>query len=316
MRWNAIVGLGVWVLVFIAGQLRWHELGWIELAFLFAPLAVVPLGLELTWHAEAGFARRLPERIARVLQLPGALAVTASFLLPRGRVAAMLAAGWVLVCALLALGSAVRIYDGGLRRFDSTFPIVAFLYLPVAGAWLVASRLGLTPMNFQEPVVLLTAVHFHYAGFAAAILARSSRAASIRAKRQPAGFLNCVALGVLTGPGLVASGFVIGPRVKLCGALLIAVSEVGLAVCFVHSIWWVDDLRAKLLIGTAAASVIFSMFFAGIWAVGEYPLQPFVHLAEMARIHGTANAFGFTLCGLLGWMRAARTTPNSRSVWP
>jgi hypothetical protein len=314
MRWNALVGAGVWVLVLIVGQLRWHELGWIELAFLFAPLAIVPLGLELTWRAEAGFARLLPERIARVLQLPGALAATASFLLPRGRVAAMLAAGWVLVCGLLALGGAVRIYDGGLRRLDSTFPIVAFLYLPVAGAWLVASRLGLSPLSFQEPIVLLTAVHFHYAGFAAALLARSACAVLIRAKRQAAAFANCVATGVLIGPGLLAIGFVVGPRVKLSAALLIAVSEVGLAVCFVQAICCVDDLRAKLLIGTAAASVIFSMFFAGIWAVGEYPLQPFVHLAEMARLHGTANALGFTFCGLLGWMRVARTTPNSRSV--
>jgi hypothetical protein len=47
------------------------------------------------------------------------------------------------------------------------------------------------------------------------------------------------------------------------------------------------------------------MTLAGVWAVGEFPLQPFVHLAEMAQFHGTADAFGFTLCGLLGWSWAA-----------
>jgi hypothetical protein len=51
-------------------------------------------------------------------------------------------------------------------------------------------------------------------------------------------------------------------------------------------------------------SVVFSMVMAALWAIGEYPLQPFVHLAEMARLHGTANAFGFTFCGLFGWIVA------------
>jgi len=58
-------------------------------------------------------------------------------------------------------------------------------------------------------------------------------------------------------------------------------------------------------------SVLFAMVFAGAWAIGEYPLQPFVHLAQMAKFHGTANATGFTVCGLLGWTIAGRgATPT------
>jgi len=41
-----------------------------------------------------------------------------------------------------------------------------------------------------------------------------------------------------------------------------------------------------------------------VWAIGEYPLQQFVNLDQMERFHGTANALGFTLCGLLGWILA------------
>jgi hypothetical protein len=41
----------------------------------------------------------------------------------------------------------------------------------VGGAWLVASRLGMRPMGIQEPIGLLTAVHFHFAGFATAMIA-------------------------------------------------------------------------------------------------------------------------------------------------
>jgi hypothetical protein len=45
------------------------------------------------------------------------------------------------------------------------------LYLPIGGAWLVASRLGIQPLGFGDTIVLLTAVHFHFAGFAAPVLA-------------------------------------------------------------------------------------------------------------------------------------------------
>lgn len=310
MMRNAMVGAAVWALILMTAQWRWLELGWIELVFLFAPLVIVPLGLELTKRAEPGLARPFPERIASSIQLPCAGAACVSFLMPRGQVSASLAAMWLLLCALLALGSALRIYRGGLRHLGSAFPVVAFLYLPVGGAWLVASRLGFTPMNFQEPVVLLTAVHFHYAGFAAALLARSVYALLIRSMRHSSAFVKSIAIGVLIGPGLLAGGFVIGPRTKLFAALVVTLSEIGLAFCFALAIWKIGDLKAKFLIGLAAASVVFSMVLAGLWAIGEYPLQPFVHLAEMARLHGTANAFGFTLCGLLGFVHAAKADFN------
>jgi YndJ-like protein len=165
-------------------------------------------------------------------------------------------------------------------------------------------------MNFQEPTVLLTAVLFHYAGFAASLLARSSRVALGHARTpRPliTAFPNVVALGVLAGPGMLAAGFVIGPRLKLLAALVLAASEIGLALCFLFAVGRLRDLPAKLLVLMGAVSVVFSMIFAALWAIGEYPLQPFVHLSEMARLHGTANAFGFTLCGLLGWARATST---------
>jgi len=51
---------------------------------------------------------------------------------------------------------------------------MARIDLAVGGAWLVASRLGMRPMGIQEPIVLLTAVHFHYAGFATATIAAAT----------------------------------------------------------------------------------------------------------------------------------------------
>ena len=43
------------------------------------------------------------------------------------------------------------------------------------------------------------------------------------------------------------------------------------------------------------------MILAVVWAIGEYPLEAFVNIRQMAEFHGVLNAVGFVVCGLLGW---------------
>jgi hypothetical protein len=314
MKRSAIIGGIIWCGLFGAAAAQRVELDWIELLFLLAPLVIVPLGLRLTRDIEASAGPSAAERIARAIQLPCALIVVISFHLAPGIAAAGLASTWLAFSGMLALDGLIRLIRGAHRNFDSAFAAVAFLYLPVGAAWLCASRFGLRPFGFEEPIVLLTAVHFHYAGYAAQLLARSSRRAAMRSKASPTkmAVLNVIVTGVMAGPALLAAGFVIGPRVKLAGAIVVAASEMGLALSFLWGIGRISQRGARWLIGLAAASVAFAMVLAGVWAVGEFPLQPFVHLAEMAQFHGTANAFGFTLCGLLGWSWAAAGTGARR----
>jgi len=314
---NAIFGGAVWSVLGIAARAGKVDLNWIELLFLFTPLVIVPLGLELTSRMEVGAVVSIPERAARAVQIPAAALAVAAFFCAPGHLAAGLACGWLAFCGLLAVGGVMRLAKSAYKRFDSACAAIAFIYISVGGAWFVASRFGLTPIGFQEPIVLLTAVHFHYAGFAAPLLARSTgRALSPRFN---GGASSTLFRGILTlvllGPGFLAAGFVIGPRVKLLAAIILAAAEIGLAISLLFTLRNIQSVAAKLLISISALSVIFSMAMAGLWAIGEYPLQPFVHLAEMARLHGTANAFGFTLCGLLGWniASAGRLTSGARS---
>ena len=46
------------------------------------------------------------------------------------------------------------------------------------------------------------------------------------------------------------------------------------------------------------------MILAATYAVGEFTERYWLLIPRMAGIHGTANALGFTLCGLLGWSLA------------
>jgi len=294
-------GAILWAVLVACAFLGKLDLATIELLFLLAPLVIIPLGLEILQRLDPLSQPAAIERLGRLLQPFAAVLAVLSFWFPPGRIAAMLSGGWLLFCAALGLSGLARVMRGALAQLDTACAAVALLYLPVGGAWLVASRLGLNPMGFQEPIVLLTAVHFHYAGFAAPLLAgATSRALAGRGAVIRVVF-RLATWGILAGPGLLATGFVVGPRLKLVAALVLALSQTLLAVCIFAALRAVAHRFARVLLGVSALSVAFAMTLAATWAVGEYPSHPFVNLPQMSRLHGTANALGFVFCGLLGW---------------
>jgi hypothetical protein len=304
MKRNATFGGVVWVGLVVASQSHVARLTTIELLFLLGPLVVVPLGLELCPRLVRAEEIGVVPGAARWLQVPAALCAVGAFWSPPGITAAALALPWLGFGCVMG-GVAVRnLIRGGLKSLNTACLIASFLYLPVGCAWLVASRLGISPMGFQEPIVLLTAVHFHFAGFAAPLLALAVQSGLQLRNSAPQSIFRIVAAGVLAGPGLLAAGFVIGPRVKLAAALVVACSEVALSIYFLAAIRTLRPRLAQTFVTASGVSVLFAMVLAAVWAIGEFPLQPFVHLDEMARFHGTANGIGFILCGLVGWTLA------------
>ncbi|MGA9981111.1 MAG: YndJ family transporter, partial [Candidatus Sulfotelmatobacter sp.] len=208
---------------------------------------------------------------------------------------------------------------------------VACVDLAVGGAWLVASRLGWRPMGIQEPIGLLTAVHFHFAGFATAMIA----GATLRfAEARFAGrdvlmrWLRGVVVLVLGMPFLVAAGFVISPGLKMVAAMAFSASVAGLA----GFVWMcaqnpdvsqrtremghaarVEDGTARGLLRVAAGAVFVGMALSGIYAVADFVKSEWLPIPRMASTHGVLNALGFCLLGLLGWLveGSARTTEDT-----
>jgi hypothetical protein len=303
---RAITGGILWSGLVAASILGLLRLGTIELLFLLAPLIVTPLGLGLIVQLESVKTSDPPISVARWVQVPATLCVIASFWLTPGMRATILTLPWFCFGCFLGFWGLARLARGGYQHLRTICVIMSFLYLPIGCAWLVASRAGLSPMNFQEPIVLLTAVHFHFAGFAAPLLAAATVAKFEKASEPTRNILNVATAGVLIGPGMLAAGFVIGPHLKLAAALLIACSEIGLAFFFLAAVRAMRPPLAQVFVAFSAASVLVAMVFAGTWAIGEFPLQPLVNLTEMTRFHGIANALGFTVCGLLGWTISVR----------
>jgi hypothetical protein len=291
---SAIVGALAWL-----GLLGWGRRGdspfWVvELLFLLAPLVLVPLALALL--GEPGI-----EREARRLQPGCALAALLSFLAPRGPAAAVLAAPWLAFTGLLALHGLARLRRRGLSPPAELAIDAALLFLPIGAGWLVLSRLGAAPLGFEEPIVLLTAVHFHYAAFTALVLIGLAGRALVGSSVYPG-----IVYATIIGTPLVAAGITASPFLELVGTAAIAVALCTLATATLSRIVPRLPGAPRVLLGLSASSILVSMPLALIWAAGRFLDQPTVALSTMARTHGTANALGFALCGLLGWTLAGR----------
>jgi YndJ-like protein len=277
-----------------------NALGPIEILFLLAPVAVVPLAMRLSAAPKDATP---PRSAARRLQPWAALAVVASFLVRRGPSAAVLAGVWLTVTGLVAHHGWQR-----LRRPARGVAEVAVsagcLMLPIGGGWLVLSRLGVGAFGFEEPLVLLTAVHFHYAAYATLVLVgRAGRVlGESRAYRLIAG-------GAMAGPPLLAAGITFSPRLEIvaAGIIVLAVSGLG-ALTLVRIVPRVPP-AARALLTLSSVSAFAGMACALAYALGEFTGIGTISLGQMARIHGPLNALGFVLAGLIGWTLAPRSHP-------
>jgi hypothetical protein len=298
-----LLGAAVWLGMVAVTWGGWPQLGVIELLFLLAPWIVVPLAASLIPPIDNTETPGAQRPALRWIVFAAAALATISLFLPTGILSASFASAWVLVCTFFALRGLRRLWRYRTHSFSQFCFASGEAYLIVGGSWLVASRLGLQPVGFQEPIVLLTAVHFHFAGFLSAVLAGLSYE-RLRETwwSKP---LGTALTGVVCGPGLLGLAFLVGPKAKLAAVILIVAGQVGLATGMVRVALSKVHPVARALLLFSSACIVAGMALAASWALGEYPLQSFVELGRMERVHGTLNAIGFGICGLIGWKNAA-----------
>ncbi|MFE6982058.1 YndJ family protein [Streptomyces griseus] len=263
-------------------------------------LVVVPAGLRLSGRQELERIRRLWPLFA----VPGALALW----LPRSTTATALACCYALGTVLLALHAPRRAVRS--RDLDPAgIALLTALVTPaVAATALVAERSGHELFGFDLGILALTVPHFHYAGFAAALIA----GLVCRVSDGPAG--RFAALSVPVGTLLVLAGYFIGDWAELVGAVVLTAGmwTVGLLT------WRLGradgrDRTTRLLLLTSAAVLVATMLLALSWALGEATGLPHPTLTWMAATHGLGNALGFALCSLLAWRRI-RTERTDRTA--
>ncbi|MEU9319991.1 YndJ family protein [Streptomyces sp. NPDC048295] len=273
----------------------------VGLTVMLGMLVVVPVGLRLAGAPELDRMRRWWPLFA----VPGAVALW----LPRGGPATALAACYALGAALLALHALPRLLllrSLPTSRAPAEIALLTALVTPsIAAAALVAERAGHPLLGFGPGILALTVPHFHFAGFAAALVSGLvCRTTDSRAGR-------FAALSVPLGTLLVLIGYFIGDRAELAGAVVLTAGMWTVALLTWRSIRGRNrDRITRALLAVSSAVLAVTMVLALSWALGEATGLPHPTLTWMAATHGVGNALGFALCSLLAWRRLQNRTDH------
>ena len=263
----------------------------------------MPLGLRLV-PLTGRFAIRLLG-IARLAQPIGAAGALASFLLPVGWVSGLVAAAWLAVCGLAGLSGLAELFEARSIRPTHLLPAAAVGFLTFGAGWLVVYRAGVD-LGFSPTVAELTAVHFHYAGFAAGMMSALTLAALRAAAPHPARIAELAGLLVVAGTPITAAGFatglllltVIGPVLLASGVLATAA-----LTAFVVAPRMLSQ-AARWLLTISAAGVVLPMLLGVDYAAARVFPVPAIDMRSMALLHGDLNALVFVLIGFVGWLLA------------
>ncbi|MFG2639734.1 YndJ family protein [Streptomyces sp. NPDC048370] len=282
---------------------------------------VVPLGLSLIDGPRPRALHTL-HRLWPLFALPGAV----SLWLPRSPTAAALAAVYALATLALALCAPARLAARLRHRpaegtgppvhplAPSEIAVLTALATPsVAGLALVAERAGHQLLGFDLGILALTVPHFHFAGFAAALVAGLVCCTSDGPGTRFA------ALSVPLGTLLVLLGYFVDDWAELAGAVVLTAGMWAVALAT-----WRDlrpdvsrDRVTRALLAVSAVVLVATMLLALSWALGEATGLPHPNLTWMTATHGLGNALGFALCSLLALRRLRATAPSKETApWP
>ena len=177
--------------------------------------------------------------------------------------------------------------------------LAAALYLPVGAVWALFDQLSYQPLGFSGVIVLLTGVHFHYAGFALPWL-------TSKLDRREAPHLNLAAIwGVIFGVPLVAIGITSSQLnwpwwVETGAVTLLGLSALVISVEYVR----LGGKRrgiVRALFMLAGSALGAGMMLALLYGWRPVVALEWVTIPAMYTLHGTLNSWGFCLPGILGW---------------
>jgi YndJ-like protein len=311
LRRLALAGAFAWSITLFVRLADAAETEMIERILLLGIFVIVPLGLSLIGATDERSHRLL--RFVAVLDPFAAVAAFVSLLLQPRLSISILVVPWLVVTMAIASIGFLRMLQMNLRGAAEISVSASLIYLPIGSVWLFAYASGIQPIGFGETIVLLTAVHFHFAGFAAPLLV------GLTARRLDRSWnlaLAVAVVGVIAGTPLVAAGITASPLIALLGAAVMTIGLLALSILTIKDVIpGIPSSIARLLLLISSLAVLPAMALACTYAYSIVFKKLIIDIPQMAMTHGLANSFGFALCGLTAWVivdASARRNPNAR----
>ncbi|MCC7244069.1 MAG: YndJ family transporter [Saprospiraceae bacterium] len=213
----------------------------------------------------------------------GAALATVSMLTEPGWLSALLATPW------LAGGLWVSLAgwrDFSLKQIGLSQISVRFgcLFLLVGVIWFWADRADIRLLGFGEDIVRLTALHFHFAGFALPVLA------GLMLAHFPTNLLRIAAVGVMAGIPLTAIGITtthlgMGPYIETAASVTMSLSALLVALALLHASWSFKSIFMAL----SGLVLLFTMSLALGYGLRVITPEWALSLDYMRAIHGSLN---------------------------
>lgn len=262
--------------------------GYVFLLLLAAPLWLVPIGWRLL-----GYSNRL-----RWLGLLAALSLTIAYLIPQGNIAGLLALPWVILNLVLAFRALFAPLSLALEKLCE---LGALIFIVVGACWALADRIDYSPLDFDSIITLLTAVHFHYAGFILPIVT-----ARLIPKVSPT-WGTWLGYGVLAGMPLVAIGITaehidLPPLLESLAVTIMASAGASVGLSHLWLGWKHRDQRYGWAWLIGGMALLVGMTLALFYGWRHFHQLSFLSIPWMYAVHGTLNAIGFAVPVLLGWL--------------
>jgi YndJ-like protein len=255
---------------------------------LAAPLFILPACLALRGDAD----KKL------WVVLAAAILFSMAFHLPKGIVGALLVVPWWLIAAK-------EIYQSWKNELSYTFQsmvsLAATIFWMVAASWAIPDRLGYSPLDYEPIIILLTVVHFHYAGY---ILLQLYLLALPFWNKS---FARVVGILLLAGMPLVALGISssqvgLPAMMESLAVTVMAMGGVGMGLGYVF-LWWKNRNKwSALLWLLCGISLLGGMSLALLYGWRFHLEYSFLSIPWMYAVHGTLNSMGFAFLGVLGWL--------------
>lgn len=274
---------------------------WAELILLSAALVIIPLTVGIFLKSVTPATAKLWGIIEQYHLSAGALLIGCYLMRPNLAVAC-LALPWLGMTSLYGLTGIVAIRERCTRCLWGLTINIGFIFLAVGGVWAVIERSGYRPWGLDSNIEILTAVHFHFAGF---VLLLCAGWAAKELPESRIAKLACLAsiVGVpLTAAGILTTKLGHGTVLEIVGAVTMAIA--GVLVATTHLILAARKQYTPLvrtLWTIAAGSLLAAMVLAALFGLRTvYPIK-LLDIPHMLAIHGTLNSVGFGLCAVSGW---------------
>lgn len=229
----------------------------------------------------------------------GGFLLMLAFYIGKSELTAILTLTWLLWTIWMALQQIQQWQKESIFQIAQLNLLASPLFLPVGAAWAFADRLGFRPFNFDETITLLTAAHFHYAGFILPLLT-----GLILPKFQNK-LAKILGIGVILGVPLVALGittshFLLPEIIETACVTILAGSAFGIGL--LHIVFaFKNKEKWSWLLAISGLALMAGMVLAMGYGWRFYIPISFLSIPWMYAVHGTLNALGFALPGVLGW---------------